>query len=236
MSAPVEIIPAILPHTFAALDEALGRVAGAAPLVQVDIVDGRFARGATWPYKDHKGAGSLAMQEEMGLPHWEALNFEFDLMVEDPAAVVEEYVKLGAARLVVHAASPTAPRALELLSRVNDRDDGAAVVGVGVAVGLGEPLDALLDFNDQFDFVQVMGIAHIGKQGEPLDERARTMLERLRRRYPHMQLQVDGGVRLENARALAQAGATRLVCGSAIMGADDPRAAYDALVAEANSR
>ncbi len=79
-----------------------------------------------------------------------------------------------------------------------------------------------------------MGIEKVGFQGEPFDKHAIYLVERMRRRYPELIIQVDGGVSLENANALAKAGASRLIVGSAIFGEDDPIAASKALQVEAN--
>lgn len=233
MVGPVEIIPAVLPHDYASLEEALGRLRGVARHVQVDIVDGYFAKGKTWPYRDGAKFAEI-VQQEHGIPFWEELDFEFDLMVDDPAAVGLDYVKAGASRVIVHASSKTAKAAVDQLSGLRDEDESFRIE-LGIALGCLENPDGLEPFAEQFDFVQVMGIEHIGKQGEPLAQKAIYLLERLRHRYPSMPLQVDGGVRVENVERLVGAGATRLVSGSAIMGAEDPKAAYEALYNEANA-
>ena len=47
----MEIIPAILPKDFAEIEEKIEMVIGIAPLVQIDICDGKFVTSTTWPYK-----------------------------------------------------------------------------------------------------------------------------------------------------------------------------------------
>ena len=69
--------------------------------------------------------------------------------------------------------------------------------------------------------VQCMGIAKIGAQGEPFDERVFKTIEVLHTRYPNLPISVDGGVNLENAKRLLDAGVSRLVVGSAIFTAKD---------------
>jgi ribulose-phosphate 3-epimerase len=231
---PIEIIPAVLPKSWDDLKNHLELVRGVTRHVQIDIVDGHFAHGKTWPYKDGDMFAKIVEQEH-GLPFWEELDFEFDLMVQDPAEVVLNYVHAGASRIVVHAASKTAVHAVQQLIDLNE-DTGAFSVQVGVAIGALENPDLLEQFEEQYDFVQVMGIERIGRQGEEFSQKALFLLERLRRRYPHLPLQVDGGLRLENATALVAAGATRLVAGSAIFGTDDVPAAYKALYTGANAQ
>lgn len=228
----VEIIPAVLSASFKDLQEGLARLRGVAKHVQIDVVDGTFAKSKTWPYRDTDTFEKI-VEQEYGIPFWEEFDFEFDLMITDPSVEVQKYVHAGASRIIVHAGSNNAEQAIQTLIDLRE-DGGAFSVAAGVALLPGSPLEALEPFEAQFDFVQVMGIKHIGRQGEPFEQKALYLLERLRRRYPELPLQVDGGVTMETARALAQAGATRLVSGSAIMKAKDPKAAYEALVQEAN--
>lgn len=228
----IEIIPAVLPKSFGDLKTQLERLRGVTRHVQVDIVDGHFAKGKTWPYKDGDMFATIVDQEH-GLPLWEELDFEFDLMVVNPLEVASQYMKAGASRVIIHAASPGAVEAAQQLSDFNE-DSGSFTVHVGIALSCLESPELLEPYEEQFDFVQVMGIEHIGKQGEPLSPKALYLLERLRHRYPTLPLQIDGGVRVENARQLVAAGATRLVSGSAILGAEDAHAAFAALYNEVN--
>ena len=231
----VAIVPAVLPHNFKDLAQHI-ELLKEAPIkfVQIDAVDGIFAHTRTWPYRD-EATFAKVVQEEHGLPLWEQFDFEFDLMVDDPFVKVMEFVHAGAARMLVHAKSATALHAVQKLVDLRE-ESGALPLEVGVAVNLDEQPDALEPFEAQFDYIQVMGIAKIGYQGEPFDKRALYLLERLRQRYPTLTLQVDGGVTMENAHALAKAGANRLVVGSAIFKSDDPVAAIAALKAEANKQ
>jgi len=232
----IEIIPAVLPRSWNELESALKRVRGVTRRVQIDVCDGHFARGKTWPYKDGDKFQTIVAQEH-GLPLWDEMDFEFDLMVGEPGPVVMDYVHAGGSRIVVHAKSAGAADAVQHMVGLNE-DSGSFSIQVGVALGAHQSPDDLEPFDAQYDSVQVMGIEHEGRQGEPFDpdNKALFLLKRLRARYPHLPLQVDGGVRLDNARALVAAGATRLVAGSAIFGAKDSKAAYEALYTEANAQ
>lgn len=228
----IEIIPAILPHSFADLQEHIDLLQGVAPRVQVDIVDGHYAHGKTWPYKDAATFEKL-VNEEHGLPSWDAVDYQFDLMVVDPAQEVMRYVTAGATQLVLHARSATTLAALQAL--VDRRDEmGTFAVAAGIGLGSRSQPDELEPFESQFDFVQVMGIEHEGKQGQAFDKHALFLIERIRARYPLVPIQVDGGVTQETIPLLVAAGATRLVVGHAIFEASDPSAAYKELYNRAN--
>src|SRR3990167_4611729 len=83
--AMVEIIPAIMPRSLVDLTEKMSLVKGLVPLVQIDVMDGVFVPEAGWPYT----AGgpqefSKFSDEGEGLPFWEEVDVEVDLMVSDP--------------------------------------------------------------------------------------------------------------------------------------------------------
>ena len=99
----VDIIPAVVPHDFADLEERLTLIKTFARAVQIDVVDGQYARGKTWPYRDRHTFDKI-VQQEHGIPSWDVLDFEFDLMVNDAAATVMQYVHAGASRIIIHAA------------------------------------------------------------------------------------------------------------------------------------
>jgi ribulose-phosphate 3-epimerase len=229
----VEIIPAILTKSFKELERQAGIAHAFAKKVQIDVVDGVFAKHATWPYKDGANFQKIK-EEEHGLPFWEDFDFEFDLMIENPHEHAMDYVRAGASHIIIHAHATGAVEGLRKLAELRGSDDGAFSVTTGLALLPNMQPDVLESFDTLFDYVQVMGIDNIGRQGEPFDEHAVILVERLRRRYPDLTLQVDGGVNMETVKALAQAGANRLVVGSAIFGADNPEEAYKALYTEAN--
>jgi ribulose-phosphate 3-epimerase len=233
----VEIVPAVLPKSLSDLESHAVKVKDIAKRLQVDIVDGIYAHGTgwsgtTWPYRDGDTFKKI-VTEEHGLPLWDFFDYEFDLMVEDPLAVVMEYVHAGASQIIVHARSKTAVDALQKLVDLRE-DTGALSVKVGVALMPDAQPDELDAFEAQYDYVQVMGIDHIGRQGEPFDKAALNLLRRLRERYPNLPLQVDGSVNKTDAVELVKAGANTLVCGSAIFAQDDAGAAYKELEALVN--
>lgn len=231
----VEIIPAVLPKNFKDLEKHLAAVqppAGIPRLVQIDCVDGVYVRNRTWPFRD-EGTFAKIVQDEKGLPFWEAFDFQFDLMVDHAGERVMEFVHAGASHIILHARAAGALEAFEKL--VNLREEGGAYsVKTGLAILPGSQPDELEPFEAQFDFIQVMGIEKVGYQGEPFDKHAVYLVERMRRRYPDLIIQVDGGVSLENANTLAKAGANRLIVGSAIFKQDDPAQAMEELSVEAN--
>lgn len=230
----IEIIPAVLSQSFKELEAQLAPLSGLIRQAQIDVVDGHYAKGKTWPYRDRASFDKI-VQEEHGLPFWDTIDFQFDLMVEDPSVELKNFIQAGATQLVLHARSGNVHTALQALVDMRTDEMGTYAVRAGIALGPLEQLDILEPFESQFDFVQVMGIDREGRQGEPFDRKALYLVERIRARYEHLPIQVDGGVSLENARDLVAAGANRLVVGHAITKASDPAGAYAEFVALVNA-
>lgn len=216
-----EIIPAILPRDFAELSNKIEIVRGLAKSVQVDICDGQFVPNATWPYKKHDDSFEAIQKEEMGMPDWEDINYEFDLMCNQPQDIVGEWVIAGGNRIIVHVeAKGDVPAAIDYLQGKTE---------VGLAINIDTPIDAIEPIKDKISFVQCMGIDRIGFQGQSFNTRVIEKVKNVRAAYPSLSISVDGGVNLENARELINAGADRLVVGSAIFGSDNPIEQYTGL-------
>lgn len=224
----IEIIPAIMPDAYEDLLAKASRVRSLVPLAQIDVMDGAFVKSKSWPYSEggtRKEPHFVAlMAQDEGLPFWEDLDYEIDLMIGEPEKHIDEWLPLGASRLIFHIESI---KDLDLfwshdMWKEGARDiGGEKVVQLGLAINPDTSLDTILPFMEKIDFVQCMGISRIGYQGQPFDERVLGHINQLRVKYPNMPISVDGGVNVETAGLLKQAGATRLVAGSAIFGAED---------------
>lgn len=209
----VEIIPAILPTSYRDLEDHLMKVRGLTRTVQIDVCDGFFVPTKTFPYTDKEIFAQILAEEET-LPFWEEFDFELDLMVRESKTAAEDWVKAGAARIIIHIESPDDRAALLALQPL--RDTYATAVDVALAINLDTEIEKLETLATLGSTIQCMGIAKIGMQGQPFDERAYERVKEIKRLYPEHVVSVDGGVRVENAKALVEAGATRLIVGSAL--------------------
>lgn len=212
------IIPAILPKTKEDLFRKLHQLQGIATEVQIDVIDGVFARTApaSWPYTDD--AGGIPSQEEL-IPHLGPIQFEVDLMAREPEKVVGAWIRAGAQRITVHAESTLSLDALVADMRTiygHDKDFAPGLFSFGLALGVSTDTALIEPYLSDCDYVQFMGIASIGKQGEPFDTKVIPKISAFHRKYPDMPIQVDGGVSSDRIAALMRAGASRLVVGSAL--------------------
>lgn len=218
----VELAPSLLSADFGRMAEATRTVRAAGlKYVHLDVMDGEFVPNITFGPKMvadlRREAGDLVM-----IAH---------LMVARPERYVDDFAAAGADVVTVHAeATPHLHRALQQVR--------AAGKKAGAALNPATPLAALEDILDLADFILIMtvnpgfggqafvegGLAKIARTREMVDEAGGRAL-----------IEVDGGVKNDNIRRVAKAGADVIVAGSAVFGAPDPAKAIAELQAALDS-
>lgn len=219
-----EIIPAILAKDYEDLKNKISLIRGHVSVAQIDICDGIFTTSMTWPYSapsqatDEHFKGILNEQE--GLPFWEDVDFELDLMVVDAVSNFDIYIKLGARRIIFHL---EAVGDLEEFKNFLEGIDTYVrdTIELGVAINPATPIEKIFPLANNIDFVQFMGSDDIGHSGVKLDENVYEKIKNLREKYHDLPIAIDIGVNSETAPILIEAGATKLVIGSAIFNSSD---------------
>lgn len=211
----MNIVPAILPQSFDELTEKLFRIEGISKRVQIDLSDGVFGRVKTW-----------MPQGTETLPN--GFSYEFDIILNDWKLPTMHAITIGATSIVSHVDMFTDEDLDTLIS---------IVAPTGVSLGISVSNDKSLDFHAEMIrkaraaygkvFIQVMGIANIGEQGLPFDDRVPARVMALRQQFGDMSIQVDGGIKPENALLVANAGTTTAIVGSFIFGSDDVAGAIE---------
>lgn len=230
----IEIIPAILPKNYEDLKNKIAIVRGLVPMVQIDICDGVFVPSLTWPFFSPDKVEGIAgedldqrflniLGEREGMPFWEDIDFELDLMVHDAIKNFDIYTKLGPKRIIFHIETEEISSDLENFKNFLEGIDMYVrdSIEIGVAINADTPIEQIFPIVNNIDFVQCMGIAKIGYQGEPFDERCIENIKILKNKFSDLIISVDGGVNLDTGLKLVDAGADRLVAGSAIFNTDD---------------
>jgi ribulose-phosphate 3-epimerase len=215
----IEIIPALLPDDFGHLKHEIDLVDDAVDWIQIDVVDGKFAPTKTWPYNNRdKQEWERILSQDEGLPSWEKVNFEIDLMVEDQLEAARDWISAGVARVIAHIESFDDESVEELLSYKEK-------YGVEIVLSLVPSTDnSVLDpYLDRLDGVQFMGNDKIGHHGVELDESVLEKIAQLRSKKPEMPIGIDIGVNEETVFDLYDAGVTRFSSGSMILQSENPR-------------
>jgi len=206
------IVPAVIPKNIEHLKETLTKIAPFTHEVQIDVVDGVFVPFTSWPYGEGETISQIA-------PFTHEFLIEMDLMVENPETVVEEYLKAGVRRVIVHLEST---KELGRIRALKERYD----FKLGLSIGNDTHIEVLTDEMSMADYVQLMGIAQIGSQGQPFDVRVLQRIRDIKNTHPNLLVSIDGSVNEETVSPLMKAGADRCVVGSAVVGEVDSHRAF----------
>ena len=201
MQQAVRIAPSILSADFARLGEEVREVSAAgADYIHIDVMDGHFVPNLTI------GPGVVkALRPHSTLP------FDVHLMISPVDAFVPEFAAAGADIITVHPeAGPHLHRTLQLIKSLGKK--------AGVSLNPATPLEAVDNLLDAVDLVLVMSV-NPGFGGQSFITSQLDKLRALRRRIDAtgraIDLEVDGGINAETARAAIAAGADVLVAGPA---------------------
>ncbi len=204
----IEIAPSILAADFARLGEQIRQVEdGGADAIHFDVMDGHFVPNI-----------SIGIPVLKSVRKATRLPLDVHLMIENPEQYIEEFVKAGANRVLVHQEStPHLDRALAMV-----REAGAEA---GAVINPATPVALLVDVLDKVDTVLVMSV-NPGFGGQTFIPRATEKvmeLSELRaQRGGAFRIEVDGGIELEHTAELARAGANTFVAGTSIFHTPDP--------------
>jgi ribulose-phosphate 3-epimerase len=201
VSAP-KLAPSILSADFAHLGDAVAAAeAGGADWIHVDVMDGHFVPNLTF------GPKMVAdLRKATRLP------LDVHLMIERPEDWVARYVEAGATYVTVHVeAARDAAGALDAIRRAGARS--------GITLDPETDVTRLEPYLERADLVLVMSV-HPGFGGQAFIasalDKVRALRTMLDAQGSKAELEVDGGIKPENARAVAVAGASVLVAGSAV--------------------
>ncbi len=203
----VKMAPSILSSDFARLGEEIRAVESAgADYIHVDVMDGHFVPNITM--------GPPVVKAVRGITH---LPLDVHLMIENPSDYIPEFVRAGGDILTVHAEACV--HLHRTIHQIKDLGKKA-----GVALNPHQPLSILEYVLADLDLILIMTV-NPGFGGQSFIEAVLPKITRLKEMVAEqklsLEIEVDGGVTVTNAKKISQAGADVLVSGSAIFGTDD---------------
>lgn len=211
----MKILPAILENSFEQIENKAMMVFGLVDMVQVDICDGMFVPSVTFGWEGGREAATL-----MNLLEKHNLQAELDFMTDfknnqsllDNWLVVIQSFKPK--RVIFHFESIRDWQ--YLFDAIDERS-----TEIYMAVHLNNDTEEVLRLYEQYNFkgIQVMGIEHVGFSGEVFHHKALEYIQIFSRQG--ITVSVDGGIKLENAQRIADAGASAVGVNSGLFAADD---------------
>jgi len=225
-----KIIPTVMPENEEDFREKIQRVFRYVETIQIDVMDGKFVKSTSWPYNDFGNEfwDKLKMQEE-GLPNWDKVNFEVDLMVENQIDEASNWINAGVSRIIGHIEAFTSDEMIAEFIELGKSSMTEVYLALAPSTDLHRLKKWLNSETHKIDGVQFMGIENVGFQGEPFAEEIIPKIMELRAEFSDLIIAVDGGVNEETAPELVEAGANNLASGSYIFKANNPKEAIDYL-------
>jgi len=212
MKRKIKIAPSILSADFSRLREEIQAAeAAGADLIHVDVMDGHFVPNIT--------IGPMIVQ---AVRRSTKLPLDVHLMITNPELYLEDFIRAGANSITVHV--ETVNHLNRLVQAIKERNGIKASVSLNPATSLSS-LDYILA---EVDMVLLMSV-NPGFGGQKFIDSILEKISKLRKWIDALglgvEIEVDGGIKPENAGEIIKAGADILVAGSAIFGAKDYSAA-----------
>ncbi len=204
------IAPSILTANLRNLQQEMDSIASA-DWVQVDVMDGKFVAKSSF-------RPSILKDVQTNLL------IDVHLMVLDPASYFDECKDVGAKNITFHA---------EAITKTADRKkmiDAIHALGAkaGIAVNPETPIEAIDDVIEEVDLVLIMSV-HPGAGGQTFIPDVLEKVASVKKRFPKLLVQIDGGINAETAKKSREAGVDCLVAGSYIFSSADRTAAISSL-------
>tara|TARA_Y100000590_G_scaffold436800_1_gene557799 strand:+ start:221 stop:880 length:660 start_codon:yes stop_codon:yes gene_type:complete len=205
----IKIAPSILSADFSDLRSGLDIcMAGSADYIHIDVMDNHFVPNLT--------IGPVVVKS---IRPFSSSYFDVHLMVTEPQKLLNPFVESGADGITFH---------IETIKDPGDMCDKIRSTGVDVGISLkpSTPLENIIPFLDKVDRVLIMSVEP-GFGGQKFIDSSLEKIKSLNQilnkyNLEKVEIEVDGGIKLENADDVISAGADALVVGSGIFKSEDP--------------
>jgi ribulose-phosphate 3-epimerase len=199
----IKVAPSILSADFNNLENEIREVVQAGgDYIHIDVMDGKFVENVTEGNKMFKTARSVTEK-----------TIDVHLMVENPQDYIDDFEEADI--ITFHIETVDENTAWELIKNIKSKN-----IKVGISIKPNTKLDRIIKFLEDINQVLIMTVEP-GKGGQELIQDTIDKIKELRKINSLIDIEVDGGINLDTANIVKDAGANILVAGTAIFKADN---------------
>jgi len=199
-----EIIPVINVKTKQKFEERLRQISKFSGIFQIDVADGDFTSWKNWN-----------VPEELKTIKGIREKFELHLMVKNPERVLPLWLETRPKRIIIH---QEALRDFDAVYQMCQK----AKVELALALNPSTSFDSIKDYLKKINFVVFLSVTP-GPSGQKFQWYVLDKVQDLRKKYPQLNIEVDGGINEETFSEVLKAGANYLAIGSAIFENENPK-------------
>jgi len=199
----VKLVPVINTKTTQKLKERIRLLRDFKDVFQLDIADGKFTSWKTWNSPE-------ILKKIKKIDR----KFELHLMVHNPEQVLPYWLEVLPKRVIIHHEAIKDFSLLYDLCQVNETE-------LGIAVNPETPFENISQYLDKISFLTILGVSP-GPSGQSFQWFVLDRIKKLKRKYPQILCEVDGGINEENIEKVKDSGVDFIAIGSAIFESADP--------------
>ncbi|MGE4554814.1 MAG: hypothetical protein AB7D02_01635 [Candidatus Paceibacterota bacterium] len=204
----VQIVPVVNVKTYKKFQDRIGFLKDFSGIFQIDVSDGKFCSFKNW-------ADPAKIKKIRSIKR----KFEFHLMVDSPEKSIEDFLEAYPLRVIVHIESL---KNFDFLKETCQKQEER--VELGLAINPFTEVQLLKKYLDKkmVNFVLVLGVEP-GPSGQKFQWFVLDRIKELRKKYPHLNIELDGGINEEIALKAKEAGANLLAIGSYLFESKNPK-------------
>jgi ribulose-phosphate 3-epimerase len=201
----IKIVPTLLTHSLVEFKTNLKKIEKHFSLVQIDIMDNKFVRNKT--YYNLNKIRKIRTK----------VNYELHLMAKEPLKIIKKWQSFKKVKKIIfhYEAVRKDNDILNIIEYLKSKK-----IKAGLAINPETKIEKIEKFIPKLDLVFIMGVSP-GWGGQILKKSALTKAKKIRKKYSNLDIEIDGGVKMQNIKQVIKSGVNIISVGSLIFNSED---------------